>query len=159
MAEMATMFNTNRDLDIYVECDDTHTTTLPDLLSGLDPSATPAPGPLTGDQLLKVVNWTRRTATTLVNKYDVSGHLAHGPERLLDIYDNFCCEGPRCPEPIEHPKAACFLFAAFGLAFNQVGFVSFVYFRFDLTHQSFIEQSSSLVESHAATAIKMHSRP
>jgi hypothetical protein len=120
MIEMASIFNTNAEFDEYVSIDDTHHVVLPDTLSTLNPSAPPSPGPLTADQLLKVINWTRRTATLLVNKYDVSGHLAHGPERLQDIYDNFC-QGPHCPEPIDHPRAACFLFAAFGLAFNQVG--------------------------------------
>jgi hypothetical protein len=120
MAQMADMFNTNSDFQEYVSYDDTHERVLPDILRSLNPSAPPSPGPLTGDQLLKVINWTRRTATALVNKYDVSGHLAHGPERLQDIYENFC-QGALCPEPIDHPKAACFLFAAFGLAFNQVG--------------------------------------
>jgi hypothetical protein len=134
MAQMADMFNTNLDFEDYVSLDDTHEKVLPDILSLLNPSAPPSPGLLTGDQLLKVINWTRKTATALVNKYDVSGHLAHGPERLQDIYENFC-QGPLCPEPIDHPKAACFLFAAFGLAFNQVGSFHLIQVSF---HISFI---------------------
>jgi hypothetical protein len=120
MAEMAVIFNTNVDFAEYVQFDDTHQAVLPDILSTLNPSAPPSPGPLTGDQLLKVINWTRRVSTTLVNKYDISGTNDYGPQRLQDIYENYC-QGPLCTEPIDHPKAACFMFAAFGLAFNLVG--------------------------------------
>ena len=128
MIEMADIFNSNEEFNDYVLLDDTHEAVLPHILSSLNPSAPPSPGPLTGDQLLQVINWTRRTATTLTNKYDRSGQNDHGSSRLEDIYDNFC-QGPRCPEPIDHPKAACFLFAAFGLGFTQV-----IFFRFYVIH-------------------------
>jgi hypothetical protein len=132
MAQMAEIFNNNSEFDTYALLDDTHTTTLPDILGVLDPSASPAPGPLTGDQLLQVINWTRRTATLLTNKYDRSGHLEHGSARLEEIYNHFC-QGPRCPEPIDHPKAACFLFAAFGLGFQQVSFFRFYVINFHIS--------------------------
>jgi len=56
--------------------------------------------------------------TMIVNKYDTSGHLEHGPARLRDIYENFC-QGPHCPVAVEHPKAAAFAFAVSGIAFTK----------------------------------------
>ena len=119
LKQMAEIFNNDQEFQEFVEADDTHQAVLPELLSSLIPSAPPAPGPITADQLLLIINWTRKTTTFLVSKYDRSGHLEFGVERLRDIYDNFC-QGPNCPEPIDRPKVACFMFAALGIVFNQV---------------------------------------
>ncbi len=119
LASMAELFNESQDFQDYVDLDDTHTSCMTDILGSLDPSALPSPGPLFPEQLLKLMNWTRKTTTFLVTKYDRSGHLDHGEGRLRDIYENFC-QGPLCPEPIDHPKAACFMFATLGIVFNQV---------------------------------------
>lgn len=117
--QMVEIFNNSDEFDQYVQLDDTHTTCMSDVLGSLDPTARPQPGPLYSEQLLTLINWTRKTTTFLVTKYDRSGHLDHGVDRLRDIYENFC-QGPRCPEPVDHPRAAAFMFAAFGIVFNEV---------------------------------------
>jgi hypothetical protein len=117
--QMVHIFNTSQHFDEYVQLDDTHLTCMSDVLGTLDPSAHPSPGPLHSEQLLTLINWTRKITTFLVTKYDRSGHLDHGVDRLRDIYDNFC-QGPLCPDPVDHPKAACFMFASFGIVFNEV---------------------------------------
>ncbi len=116
---MTVMFNTCPAFAAFVDLDDTHTAVMPDVLSSLNPSAPPAPGPVVADQLLKMLNWTRKTTTFLVGKYDKSGALDHGVERLRDIFDNFC-QGPLCPEPVDRPKVAIYMFASLGILFNQV---------------------------------------
>jgi hypothetical protein len=100
-----------------------------------------------------MLNWTRATTTFLVTKYDRSGHLEHGQARLRDIYDNFC-QGPQCPEPIDRPKAACYMFAALGIVFNEVNCCALFSFIFIDTFTT--EQSSRLVESSFAQGRKMH---
>jgi hypothetical protein len=125
-----------------------------DVFLTLNPSAPPSPGPLVADQLLKMLNWTRATTTFLVSKYDKSGYLDYGAERLRDIYDNFC-QGPQCPEPIDRLKAACYMFAALGIVFNEVNVVHL--FKFVFIDTSSTEQSSRQVESSFAQGYKMHS--
>ena len=152
---MTDMFNTSQDFGDFVDADDTHQAVMSDILGTLNPSAPPAPGPLVADQLLKMLNWTRATTTFLVTKYDRSGHLEHGPARLRDIHDNFC-QGPLCPEPIDRPKAACYMFAVLGIVFNEVREVlcSFVFI------DTFTPvQSSRLVESPSAQGRKMRPWP
>jgi hypothetical protein len=119
LAEMARLFNEDQEFQTFADHDDTHTRCMGDVLGNLNPSAPPAPGPLFPEQLLTLINWTRKTTTFLVAKYDRSGHLDYGEDRLRDIFDNFC-QGPLCPEPIDHPRAACFMFALFGIVFNEV---------------------------------------
>jgi hypothetical protein len=150
---MTEIFNSSQEFSDFVARDDTHMAVMHDVLSTLNPSAPPAPGPLVADQLLKMLNWTRATTTFLVTKYDRSGHLEHGPARLRDIYDNFC-QGPQCPEPIDRPKAACYMFAALGIVFNEVNCCAL--FRFIFIDTFTTEQSSRLVESSFAQGRKMH---
>ena len=118
---MCEMFNENADFYQYVDDDDTHVEVLRSILGDLNPQAHPSPGPLFPDQLIQLINWTRKTTTTLVNKYDRSGELEGGEERLRDIYENFCM-GPRCTDPIDRPKVAIYMFASLGILFNQVLF-------------------------------------
>lgn len=119
LKQMADFFNDNEGFQEFVDHDDTHRRVMTDVLSVLNPSAMPAPGPIVPDQLIKVINWTRATTTKLVAKYDRSGHLDHGAERLRDMYDNFCMAGPNCADPIDRPKVACYMFAVLGIVFNQ----------------------------------------
>jgi hypothetical protein len=116
---MCEMFNSHDGFHDYVDAQDTHEAVLPSILGDLNPSAHPSPGPLFPDQLIQLVNWTRKTTTMLVNKYDRSGELEGGEERLRDIYENFC-SGPLCPEPVDRPKVAIYMFASLGILFNQV---------------------------------------
>jgi hypothetical protein len=119
LGSVCDIFNNSEEFALFVDVDDTHTTCMSDVLGTLNPSSPPSPGPLDPEQLLKLINWTRKVTTFLVTKYDRSGHLDYGESRLRDIYDNFC-SGPLCPNPIDHPKAACFMFAALGIVFNEV---------------------------------------
>lgn len=121
LQQLTDIFNTSTDFQDFVDADDTHTAVMPDVLSTLDPALPPAPGPLFADQLLKMITWTRQVTTKLVTKYDLSGHLDYGEARLRDLYENYCCPGARCPEPVDRPKVAAFMFAALGIIFNQVG--------------------------------------
>ena len=113
------MFNEDEDFDAFSNAEDTQTSVMADVLCTLHPEYPPAPGPLVADQLLKIINWTRATSTKLITKYDKSGHYQHGEERLRDLYDNFC-QGDQCPDPVDRPKVACFMFATLGIVFNQV---------------------------------------
>ena len=118
--QIAGMFNTSQEFSDFVDLDDTHMTVMEDILGNLNPSASPAPGPVVADQLLKMLNWTRATTTLMVTKYDRSGHLDHGAARLRDIYENFC-QGPNAGDnTIDRPKAACYMFAVLGIVFNEV---------------------------------------
>ncbi len=51
----------------------------------------------------------------LRHRYDKSGSLEPGDERLKDMYDNFCLG--TVTEPIERPKVAIFLMSAFKIGF------------------------------------------
>lgn len=48
-------------------------------------------------------------------RYDKSGIMDVGEDRMTDMYENFC-QGTHT-DPIERPKAAIFLLAAFGIGF------------------------------------------
>jgi hypothetical protein len=119
LTAMCEMFNSNTDFHDYVDAQDTHEAVLPSIIGGLNPSAHPSPGPLFPDQLIQLVNWTRKTTTMLVNKWDRSGENLGGEARLQDIFENFC-QGPRCPDPVDRPKVAIYMFASLGILFNEV---------------------------------------
>lgn len=52
---------------------------------------------------------------TYLFRYDKSGTMEIGEDRMVDMYENFC-QGTHT-DPIDRPKAAIFLFAAFGIGF------------------------------------------
>jgi hypothetical protein len=112
LEKLCVIFNDDEGFRDYCDNCTIQTQVMRDVLSCLNPSALPAPGPIVPDQLIKCINWTRSITTKLVTKYDRSGHLDHGAERLRDMYDNFCGD-------IDRPKVACFMFAVLGIVFNK----------------------------------------
>jgi hypothetical protein len=52
---------------------------------------------------------------TCLIRYDKSGTMEPGEDRMVDMYHNFC-QGTHT-DPIDRPKAAIFLLAAFGIGF------------------------------------------
>ena len=54
---------------------------------------------------------------TCLIRYDKSGTMEPGEDRMVDMYQNFC-QGTHT-DPIDRPKAAIYLLAAFGIGFAQ----------------------------------------
>lgn len=66
LAEITRMFNeTESDFDDFTRANTT-IDKMPDIFRGIHPEHLPAPGPVTSDQLLTMIRWSRRVSTRLI---------------------------------------------------------------------------------------------
>ncbi len=67
--EITNLFNTCTDFDAFCTSDDTISKSpcLSDIFHGIHPEHLPSPGPVTSEQLMTLIRWSRRVATRLIS--------------------------------------------------------------------------------------------